>query len=95
MQISIEKITQSIQQHLSDNAVLKIVDESHMHYGHQGHNPDVGVTHVAITIVWKTFEGLSAIERQRMVNIWLADIFKDGLHAVSYMLKTPNEVAHL
>ncbi|MCX7342833.1 MAG: BolA family transcriptional regulator [Proteobacteria bacterium] len=94
MQISIEKITQSIQQHLSDNAVLKVVDESHMHYGHQGHNPAVGVTHVAITIVWKTFEGVNTIERQRMVNTWLAELFRGGLHAVSYMLKTPDETTH-
>ena len=95
MQISIEKITQSIQQHLSDNAVLKVVDESHMHHGHQGHNAAVGVTHVAVTIVCKTFEGVSSIQRQRMVNTWLADLFKYGLHAVSYMLKAPDEITHL
>lgn len=95
MQISIEKITQAIQQHLSDNVVLKVVDESHMHYGHQGHNPEVGVTHVSITIASKIFEGVKAVERQRMVNTWLADLFKGGLHAVSYMLKTPSEFALL
>ncbi len=95
MQISIENITQSIQQHLSDNAVLKVVDESHMHYGHQGHNPTVGVTHVAITIVGKLFQGKNLLERQRMVNMWLAELFKCGLHAASYTLKTPDEVAPL
>lgn len=91
MPISIEAIIQTLQQHLNDGAVLQVIDESHLHHGHAGYDPEIVVTHIAINLVWEAFKGVSLLERQRMVNNWLADIFKAGLHAVSYTLKTPDE----
>jgi stress-induced morphogen len=93
MLITIEAITQTIQQQLSDDAVLQVVDESALHYGHVEKDPKMKVTHVAIILVWERFKGVSLLGRQRMVNTWLADLFKVGLHAVSYTLKSSDEVA--
>jgi len=84
-----------MQDHLDAGAMLQIKDESALHHGHSGHDPEVVVTHVAINLVWQAFAGLSLLQRQRMVNEWLADFFKMGLHAVSYNLKTPDEVGKI
>ncbi len=91
MPISIEAITQAIQQHLGADAVLQVVDQSALHHGHAGHNPAMVVTHVAINLVWEAFKGVDLLGRQRLVNAWLTELFKAGLHAVSYNLKTPDE----
>jgi len=95
MQINIKKITESLALHLSEDAVLNVIDESYMHHGHLGHNPEIGVTHVAIHLIWRAFEGVKTIERQRLMNFWLSELFNGGLHAVSYTLRTPEEAGLL
>ena len=95
MQISIEAITNVLKNHLSENAVLSVIDESDKHRGHKGHNTSIGVTHIFINLVWEDFEGLSLIERHRLANAWLDDFFKQGLHAVRYCLKKPGENVEL
>ena len=91
MQINIEAITNTVKNHLDENAVFQVVDESEQHRGHKGHNPKAGVTHIALNIAWDAFEGLTLIERQLLANTWLDDFFKRGLHAVRYSLKTSDE----
>jgi BolA protein len=91
VQINIEAITNVVKTHLSEDAVLSVIDESEQHRGHKGYNPKIGVTHIALNIEWKDFEGLSLIERHRLANAWLGDFFKQGLHAAKYCLKTPSE----
>jgi stress-induced morphogen len=95
MRISIEAIIKTLKSHLPDDAVLQVIDESQLHYGHAGYNQEIGVTHVAITLTWKVFKGVKQLERQRTLNLWLADLFKVGLHAVSYTLKAPGEANSL
>jgi BolA family transcriptional regulator, general stress-responsive regulator len=95
VQINIEAITRALKSHLDESAVLSVIDESEQHRGHKGHNPEVGVTHIALNLVWEAFEGLTLIERHRLANSWLDGFFKQGLHAVRYCLKTPNEEAIL
>lgn len=91
MQINIEAIANTVKNHLDESAVFQVVDESEQHRGHKGHNPKIGVTHIALNIAWCAFEGLTLLERQRLANTWLDGFFKQGLHAVRYNLKTPNE----
>ena len=91
MQISIEAITRELKSHLSEEATIHIIDESAQHRGHKGYNSKIGVTHIALNIVWNAFEGLTPIERHRLANAWLDDFFKKGLHAGRYCLKTSNE----
>lgn len=91
MHIDINEIIRTVKSHLSKDAILRITDESHQHKGHEGHNPKVGVTHIALNVIWQDFEGLTQIERQRLLNAWLDSFFKQGLHAARYTLKTPDE----
>lgn len=91
MRISIDQVRETLKDHLDDDAQLQIIDESDLHVGHVGHDPKVGLSHILIHIVWASFEGLNRVERQRLVNTWLDNFFKIGLHSIRYDLKTPRE----
>ena len=68
---------------------LKLADDSYKHASHVEHLGDqagVGETHFHLTLVSEKFEGLSRIDRQRLVNDLLADEFKNGLHALQMKL---------
>ena len=47
---------------------LEVVDESYLHAGHSGARPE-GETHFRVIIVAVGFEGLSRLERQRVVGL--------------------------
>lgn len=69
---------------------LEIVDESHLHQGHAGHDGR-GESHFAVTIASAAFEGKSRVERQRMVYAILADELADRVHALSLRTLTPGD----
>lgn len=69
---------------------LAIVDESHRHAGHAGARPE-GETHFRIEIVSSAFEGLSRVERQRLVHRVLATELAGRVHALSLATRTPEE----
>ena len=71
-------------------AYLAIEDESARHAGHAGASP-LGETHYRVAMVSAAFEGRSRVERQRAVNAVLAGEFASGLHALSLVLRTPEE----
>lgn len=91
MFISIDQITSTIKNYLNEEDFFQIIDESDQHKGHAGHNPQIGLSHIAIHIVSSSFEGLTRVERQRLVNVWLDNFFKSGLHSARYNLQTPEE----
>ncbi len=72
--------------------LLDIVDESGLHAGHAGAAP-AGETHYTLRMVAQAFEGLSRVERQRLVYQCLRGEFETGLHALSLNLKTPAEAS--
>lgn len=64
-------------------------DDSRLHAGHAG---NTGGGHYAVTVVSDAFCGQSRIQRQRMVQQRLADLFSDGLiHALSIKAQTVEE----
>lgn len=71
-------------------SVLAIEDQSARHAGHPGASP-AGETHYRVAMVSAAFEGRSRVERQRAVNAALAAEFASGLHALSLVLRTPDE----
>lgn len=71
-------------------ARLVIIDESHRHAGHAGARPE-GETHFRVEIVAAAFEGLSRIERQRLVHQVLATELAGRVHALSLTTRTPEE----
>lgn len=61
-------------------------DESSRHAGHAGARPG-GETHYRARIVSDAFQGLSRVERQRLVYGALREEFDTGLHALTLDLK--------
>ncbi|UOO81520.1 BolA family transcriptional regulator [Uruburuella testudinis] len=69
--------------------IFEFHDESHLHAGHAGNR---GGGHYAVLVVSALFDGVSRINRQRMVKEPLHDLFSDGLiHALSIKAATPDE----
>jgi len=72
-------------------ASLDIQDDSARHAGHAGAQAG-GETHYSVLIVSESFQGISRVERSRMVHAVLAREFADGLHALSLTLRAPVEM---
>ena len=66
---------------------LDVIDESHLHEGHAGHQPG-GETHFRVNIVSAGFEGKSRIERHRMINAALAAELAGPIHALALKAQT-------
>lgn len=72
-----------------DLQVYDFRDDSHLHAGHAGNK---GGGHYAILLVSEQFVGVSRLQRQRVVQDLLADLFADKkIHALSIVAKTPDE----
>jgi BolA family transcriptional regulator, general stress-responsive regulator len=69
---------------------LEVVDESHDHEGHAGHRPG-GETHFRVYIVAKAFDGMSRIDRHRMINAALAGESQSTIHALAIHAAAPGE----
>ncbi|MSO73442.1 MAG: BolA family transcriptional regulator [Rhodospirillaceae bacterium] len=71
---------------------MEIGDESSLHHGHTGANPDGGgETHFNVAIESAAFAGKSRVERQRLVHAVLAVELKERVHALSLKLSAPGE----
>ena len=70
--------------------VLDIVDETHLHRGHGGHQPGVS-THFRISIVAPAFAAKPRVERQRLIYAALGSLIGNPIHALSLSAKAPGE----
>ena len=52
---------------------IEVINESHLHAGHQEHFDGMGETHLRLRIVADAFSGMSRIERHRAINALLAE----------------------
>jgi BolA protein len=68
---------------------LVIEDDSHRHAGHAGARAG-GESHFNVAIESAAFEGLSPVERQRLVHRILAEELAGPVHALSLKLATPS-----
>ncbi|MFA6303302.1 MAG: BolA family protein [Legionella sp.] len=80
-----QRIQQQLEQSLSP-IFLSVEDESNKH-----HVPEGAETHFKVIAVSTVFNGLSRIERHKMINRQLAPEFEQGLHALSLHLFTESE----
>lgn len=71
-------------------ARLDVIDDSHRHLGHAGHDPR-GESHFTVNIVADGFVSKSRVERQRLVNGALRDLLAERVHALSIRALTPAE----
>lgn len=69
---------------------LDIVDESHKHAGHAGHDGR-GESHFRVAIVSAAFRGQSRVARQRQVYGILSEELADRVHALALTTRTPEE----
>ena len=66
---------------------LEIIDESHLHAGHEGARDGRG--HFRIKIASPQFEGLRLLERHRLVYAALGDLMDTDIHALSIEAEEP------
>lgn len=64
-------------------AQLQVIDESADHAGHVGANGTGFGTHFRVRIATPMFEGLSRVQRHRLVYDALQDYIDAGLHALA------------
>ena len=69
---------------------LDVLDESHRHKGHAGARPG-GETHFLVNITSAEFDGLTRIERHRLINDCLAEELAGPIHALNLRARTPFE----
>ncbi len=71
---------------------LDIENESHRHQGHAS-SPETGESHFRLKIVSDRFEGMSRIDRQRLVYQSLDEELAGPVHALALTTRTPAEEA--
>lgn len=62
---------------------LEIINESHLHAGHQPGFDGQGESHIRIRIAAKAFDGMSRVDAHRAINGLCAEEFEHGLHALA------------
>ncbi|KQR30993.1 hypothetical protein ASF91_17380 [Rhizobium sp. Leaf155] len=70
---------------------LNVIDESHMHAGHQSDMTGTGETHMRVQIVSEQFSGKSRVDRHRAINGLLKPELDAGLHALAIEAAAPGE----
>ena len=68
---------------------LEIVDDSAQHAGHAGAREG---GHFRVVLVAELFNGRSQLERHRLVYAAVAPLMGQGVHALSIIARTPNEI---
>jgi BolA protein len=67
--------------------VVEVIDESALHAGHAGAAGGAG--HFRALVVSPRFEGMSLVERQRLVYGALAEMLSAEIHALAMQTLTP------
>ena len=70
---------------------LAVINESHLHAGHQPDMTGTGETHMRIRIVSEKFAGMSRLQRHRAVTDLLKPELDAGLHALAIEPAAPGE----
>lgn len=70
---------------------LSVIDESHLHAGHQPDMTGSGETHMRIRIVSASFSGMPRLQRHRAITELLRPELDAGLHALAIEPAAPGE----
>ena len=70
---------------------LDVVDESHLHAGHQPDMTGTGETHMRVRIVSTRFTGMPRLARHRAITDLLKPELDAGLHALAVEPAAPGE----
>ena len=69
---------------------LDVSNDSAAHHGHAGDDGS-GESHFSVLVESPQFEGVSRLERQRMVNRALGDLPGQRIHAMAIKARAPGE----
>ena len=69
-----------------DPTHLEIIDESHMHVGHEGAKDGAG--HFRVIIASEQFNGIAPLARHRLVYDLVDDLIPYPVHALAIQAKT-------
>ena len=72
-------------------AHLEVINESHLHAGHQEKFDGAGETHFRIRIITGAFTGKSRIDRHRAITGLLTEELSGELHALAIEASAPGE----
>ncbi|WP_419906830.1 BolA family protein [Hoeflea sp.] len=70
---------------------LEVINESHLHAGHQESFDGTGETHFRIRIVSSAFTGMPRIARHRAINELLGEELRESVHALALEPAAPGE----
>lgn len=62
---------------------LEVINESHLHAGHQPGFDGQGESHIRIRIIAPAFSNMSRVDSHRAINELLKKEFEAGLHALA------------
>lgn len=68
---------------------IQVKDQSHLHAGHAGARDGLG--HFEVTIVADAFDGMSRIERHRVIYAALGTMMQTDIHALKINAFSPSE----
>lgn len=68
---------------------IEVLDESHLHKGHQGARDGRG--HFRVRIVSDRFAGLRSLQRHRLVYDAVGDLMQTDIHALAVAAITEDE----
>jgi len=71
-------------------AHLEVINDSHHHAGHLG-DDGTGESHWTVVVESGAFQGLSRVQRQRLINSALADLLASRIHALAIRARAPGE----
>ena len=80
-----EQIARRLTERLRPTA-LEVIDESAQHAGHAGASPSGRGSHIRVRVASPMFEGISRVQRHRLVYDALQDFIDQGLHALAIEL---------
>jgi BolA protein len=69
---------------------LEIIDDSAKHAGHAGAREG---GHFRVAVVAAAFKGRSQLERHRLVYAAVAPLMGQGVHALSIVARSPEEIS--
>ena len=82
----VTQLEQKMQQAFSPQS-LEIINESHLHAGHQPGFNGEGESHIRVRMVAAHFNGKSRVDIHREINAICADEIAAGLHALAIDVK--------
>ena len=85
----VEQLRLALQRELKPLSI-EIIDDSAKHAGHAGAREG---GHFQVVLVSEAFRGRSQLERHRLVYAAVASLMGQGVHALSIIARTPEEIS--